>query len=147
MCPWCIFEAAASIFDAVDLAVTGVRYLAGDATGEELSITAAGAAVGLVAVGGGAGRAGRRALESSRDALASSLPKFRGGRLHGDLPGRDQLHKLKTEDLENFAGDLRRSIAARQRNAVRLGEDGPHRRRIEQELELLRRANKILSGS
>jgi RHS repeat-associated protein len=65
LCPVCIaygiFEIGASIYDATDLAVTGIKYLRGKASGAELSITAASAAAGVVGFGGGYG-AGARAV-------------------------------------------------------------------------------------
>jgi RHS repeat-associated protein len=56
LCPvcavaWGIFEFGASVYDAVDLAATGVRYLSGSASREELGATALGAAAGVVAFG------------------------------------------------------------------------------------------------
>jgi uncharacterized protein RhaS with RHS repeats len=68
LCPMCVgyalFEAGASLYDAYDLAKTGVAYLRGQASGAELSVTAAGVGVGVLAVGGGYGVASRRALQA-----------------------------------------------------------------------------------
>ena len=56
MC-YVIFEAGATLYDAGDLAVTDVKYLRGRASGQELSVTAAGVGAGIVGFGGGYGRA------------------------------------------------------------------------------------------
>lgn len=66
LCPVCyvVFEVGASLVDLGDLAVTGINYLRGRASGRDLSITAGGALLGTVTFGGGLGRAGRKALES-----------------------------------------------------------------------------------
>ncbi|MBV9156363.1 MAG: PAAR domain-containing protein [Acidobacteriaceae bacterium] len=68
------------------------------------------------------------------------------GKVHGELPDyvpsnwtRDQLGDLKS--------DLEKSIEFRKQEQVQLGEDGPHRARINDEERLLRQINKKLSGS
>jgi RHS repeat-associated protein len=53
------YEVGSSLYDAYDLAKTGINYLRGKASKTELAVTAAGAGVGLVSVGGGFGRAAR----------------------------------------------------------------------------------------
>ena len=77
LCPMCYvaFEVAASIYDAGDLAVTGIRYLRGKASGAELSVTAAGAAAGVVGFGGGYGRAARAGVEQAGKAAVGRLIK------------------------------------------------------------------------
>lgn len=61
LCPICyvVFEVGATLFDLGDLAVTGVKYLRGNASGRELSVTAAGVVTGVAGFGGGYGRAAR----------------------------------------------------------------------------------------
>jgi len=151
LCPWCIFEVAASIFDAVDLAVTAGRYLAGSASREELGVTALGAAAGVVGFGGGAGRAGRQALRrggAAQEAAALALPRMKNGRLSGALPSVDDLGDLTRGDLVDFADDLRTSIDARRTIGRQHpnGFDRGHTRRLEDEMELLRVAENRLSG-
>jgi len=51
------------------------------------------------------------------------------------------------EDLELAKGELEESIKARNGEANKLGEDGPHREQIRKEEHLLRQVNKKLSGS
>jgi uncharacterized protein RhaS with RHS repeats len=73
LCPMCYlaFEVGATLFDVGDLALTGVNYLRGRASGRDLSVTAGGALLGTVVFGGGLGRAGRSALQSP-DAMSSA---------------------------------------------------------------------------
>jgi hypothetical protein len=68
------------------------------------------------------------------------------GKVHGDLPLQIP-SEWTTSDLEEFAQDLRTSIQTRENEALRLGEDGPHRARIYEERQLLRQIEKRLSGS
>jgi uncharacterized protein YukE len=51
------------------------------------------------------------------------------------------------EDLEQLEGDLEKSIQTRQQEQQDLGEDGPHRARINQEIQLLKQVRKKLSGT
>jgi hypothetical protein len=68
------------------------------------------------------------------------------GKVHGALPDRVP-DNWTDEDLEQAAEDLRHSIGVREQEQLRLGEDGPHRNRIEQERDLLRQIEKKRSGS
>jgi RHS repeat-associated protein len=78
------------------------------------------------------------------------VPRLDGsGKIHthgSELPAHVPAH-WTTEDLIDLADDLRTSIATRKAEQLRLGEDGPHRRRIAEEERLLRQIEKILSGS
>jgi len=73
------------------------------------------------------------------------------GKLHGELPNvRDAQAKISSmtrEQLEQSAEELEKSIATRQAEQLRLGEEGAHRARIEQERDLLRAIKKALGGS
>jgi hypothetical protein len=64
---YAVYEVGSSLYDAYDLASTAVAYLRGRASATELGVTAVGAAIGVVSVGGGLGRAGRLAV---RDAVS-----------------------------------------------------------------------------
>jgi RHS repeat-associated protein len=70
LCPACVayaaFEVGSSLYDAYDLAKTGIAYLRGRASRAELGVTAAGAALGIVSTGGGFGRAGRVGLTTAQ---------------------------------------------------------------------------------
>nr|MDT0662605.1 RHS repeat-associated core domain-containing protein [Micromonospora sp. DSM 115978] len=68
------------------------------------------------------------------------------GKVHGDLPSHVPAD-WTTDDLVDLADDLRTSIDTRKAEQIRLGEDGPHRRRISEEEQLLRQIEKILSGT
>jgi RHS repeat-associated protein len=70
----------------------------------------------------------------------------RTGKAHGDLP-QVIPEKWARETLEEAAKNLRESINNRKGEQKRRGEDGPHRRRIQEEEDLLRRLEKELSGS
>lgn len=91
-----------------------------------------------------------RATKSGRGVLArgeASLPRLdRTGKVHGELPDYVPSSWRRSE-LEELAHDLRGSVRARQNEQQRLGEDGPHRGRIGEELQLLRQIEKVLSGS
>lgn len=50
-------------------------------------------------------------------------------------------------DLEQLADDLERSVQVRTDELVRLGEDGPHRRRLQEEVRLLQEVKKALGSS
>ncbi len=68
------------------------------------------------------------------------------GKVHGEIP--DHVPDSWTrEQLEELQDDLQTSIRTRQAEQQRLGEDGPHRRRINEEIQLLRQVQKKLSGS
>jgi RHS repeat-associated protein len=87
LCPWCVawglFEVGATLYDLGDLAVTGVQYLRGRASGADLSITAAGVGAGIFGFGGGYGRAGRAALTRYGDEVFAMAQS--GGRHSGFL--------------------------------------------------------------
>jgi hypothetical protein len=68
------------------------------------------------------------------------------GKVHGEIP--DHVPDGWTrEQLEELQDDLQTSIRTRQAEQRRLGEDGPHRRRINEEIQLLRQVQKKLGGS
>ena len=67
-------------------------------------------------------------------------------KVHGKLP-KSVPKDWTREDMRESADALRRSLATRRAEARRLGEDGPHRRRINEEEKLLRQIMKKLSGS
>jgi hypothetical protein len=73
------------------------------------------------------------------------------GKVHGRLPNaadaQQKIQNMGREDLEQSAEELKKSIAARKAEQLRLGEEGPHRARIAQEEDLLRAIEKKLSGS
>jgi RHS repeat-associated protein len=68
------------------------------------------------------------------------------GKVHGDLPKRVP-DSWTREEMQEAAGELRKSIRRRKAEQVQLGEDGPHRARIAEEEQLLRQVEKKLSGS
>ena len=66
--------------------------------------------------------------------------------MHGEGP--DHVPDSWTrEQLEELKDDLQTSIRTRQAEQRWLGEDGPHRRRMNEELRLLRQIEKKLSGT
>lgn len=68
------------------------------------------------------------------------------GKVHGELPSHIP-GSWTQEQLEELAHDLQISIETREREMRLLGEDGPHRRRLEEERDLLRQLrNKGLSA-
>lgn len=68
------------------------------------------------------------------------------GKVHGNPP--DHVPENWTrEDLEEAAHELQQSIKVREQEQIRLGEEGAHRARIEQERQLLRQIEKKLGGS
>jgi Domain of unknown function (DUF4157) len=73
------------------------------------------------------------------------------GKIHGELPdAREAQSKIKSmtrEQLEQSAEELEKSISSRASEQVRLGEEGAHRARIEEERDLLRAIRKLLGGS
>ena len=129
------------------------------------AIACAQAAVDIASLGFAAGAAARCLAAIDRDALQAMLADETGsvrpfarvgeaplptldrrGKIHGALPG--YVPKTWTQpDLEELAADLRASIRTRQNEQLRLGEHGPHQRRIAQEMRLLRQIDKALSGS
>ena len=127
LCPICavaygIFEVASTIYDVGDLAVTGVKYLGGRASGQELAVTAGGAALGLVSFGGGAGRAGRLALnralgEAGEAAVAAStgLVKNTTARLGSRIPdfvdaASGAFHEVKNVASLSYTKQLREMV-------------------------------------
>lgn len=63
------------------------------------------------------------------------------GKVHGDLPS----HVPKdwtAEQLQEVADELRQSIDRRKQEQEQLGEDGPHRKRIADEEDLLRQVER-----
>ena len=92
-CPPCAaayaaFEIGSTIYDVGDLAVTAVQYARGKASGAELSVTAAGVGAGVVAFGGGYGRASRAALGASEARLARLMAAGQGARSMGFAAAR-----------------------------------------------------------
>ncbi|RVX42174.1 intein/RHS repeat-associated protein [Nonomuraea polychroma] len=72
------------------------------------------------------------------------LPRLDGtGKVHGDLP-KYVPKEWAREELEELAEDLRKSIKFRKDEQARMGEDGPHRRRINEERNLLRQIERRL---
>jgi len=114
LCPCLlIFEIGATIFDGVDLAVTGFRYLRGDASGGDLALTASGAAVGVVAFGGGAGRAARLAANRAKGLAAEAAVRGAfdiGGKANIIVNGRRRIPDGLTDDVlsevKNVTGRL-----------------------------------------
>ena len=66
------------------------------------------------------------------------------GKVHGPLPPPTTLSR---RDLQEIRDNLLQSIRTREREQRQLGEESGHRRRIEQERDLLRTVEKMLSGS
>jgi hypothetical protein len=66
------------------------------------------------------------------------------GKVHGPLPPHVPGNWTE-DDLEDLAEDLRNSIATRQAEQLRLGEEGGHRARIGEEERLLRQISRILN--
>ncbi|MGH9660950.1 MAG: hypothetical protein ACRD96_20555, partial [Bryobacteraceae bacterium] len=100
LCPVCaaayaIFEIGATLYDVGDLAVTGIQYARGRASGTELGLTAAGVGAGVVGFGGGYGRAARTAFRR----YAGSLETI--GKQVDNIAGRlDRAHRSAAR-LEN----------------------------------------------
>ncbi len=94
--------------------------------------------------GGGSKRFGNNQRGTIGD--LNDLKLDRTGKVHGEIP--DYVPNNATrEQLEELRDDLRTSIRTRNQEAIRLGEDGPHRNRIREEQQLLRQIEKVLSGS
>jgi hypothetical protein len=75
------------------------------------------------------------------------LPKLdASGKVHGEIPNHVP-DSWTTEQQRELADDLRISLENRQREQLRLGEDGTHRERMRQEQNLLRQLDKKLGGS
>jgi hypothetical protein len=68
------------------------------------------------------------------------------GKVHGNLPSYVPGDWTAAE-LEQLESDLHQSIATRQDEQLRLGEEAGHRARIGEERDLLRQVQKVLSGS
>jgi len=78
LCPPCaaayeVFEVASSAYDLFDLARTAISYSRGRTSRAELGVTAAGAGLGLVAFGGGYGRAAREVVDRAVAAGARNV--------------------------------------------------------------------------
>lgn len=105
LCPICVaafalFEIGSTVYDVGDLAVTGVKYLSGRASGLELSVTAAGTVAGLWSVGGGLGAAGRAGLRSfTKRNFRENLGRATGG----VVEGAHAHHILPQEFADRFA--------------------------------------------
>jgi hypothetical protein len=67
------------------------------------------------------------------------------GKVHGDIPGHVP-DDWTDDQLEELEDDLPKSIGTREREQQRLGEDGPHRRRINEERRLLEQIRRKLGG-
>ncbi len=72
-----------------------------------------------------------------------SIFRDRTGKVHGNLPDFVPKHWTK-EQVEDAIRELEESIKTRKAEQVRLGEDGPHRRRIGEEEDFLRKLKKRL---
>jgi len=68
------------------------------------------------------------------------------GKVHGDLPTSIPSH-WTMDDLEEAKEALEESIKQRKLEQIKLGEDGPHRRRITEEEGILKIITKKISGS
>jgi Pretoxin HINT domain len=68
------------------------------------------------------------------------------GKVHGELPGYVP-SDMTTEQMEELESDLQQSISTRQAEQDALGEDGPHRARINDEIRFLRQIQNTLGGS
>ncbi|MFT4049167.1 MAG: RHS repeat-associated core domain-containing protein [Solirubrobacterales bacterium] len=92
-----------------------------------------------------------KAVEVAEDAVrterrVAALPALdRTGKLHGELPTSIPTSWTR-EQLRDLAADLRASIRVRRDELARRGEDGPHRRRLQQEEQLLKQVNRRLGG-
>ena len=102
---YAVFEAAMSIYDAVDLGYVAYKYKKGRSSESELAVTTAGVGLGLVGVGGGYGLLARKLLNSlgalSESAkLPSGIADYtRAGHsltkhAHGQRPGSSVLPQL-----------------------------------------------------
>lgn len=88
----------------------------------------------------------RRAEKPLAKQSVPSMSRDATGKVHGELPNRIPKNWTR-EQLQESAAELRSSIQRRQAEQVRLGEEGGHRARIQQEQRLLRQIEKKLSGS
>jgi RHS repeat-associated protein len=163
-----IVAGVAAVFGGIELVIGGVAACAASTplvlTGVGAIVTggvcwgglamAAGgvllAGLGIVAIVHGGSNLGRDIgrLESTGGKSNRIDPprRERDGKVHGDLPDHVPDHWTR-EQLEDLEDDLERSIAVREAEQRRLGEDPAHRRRIEEERQLLRQVQKKLSGS
>lgn len=130
--------------DAIEIAgaAVGRDFLTGE------SISGAGKVVTAVGTLAGSGKLAREGVGlASRVLRGIPVPAIDAtGKLHGELPSHVPSN-WSTAQLSELAGDLRSSIHTRKLEQTRLGEHGPHRRRIAEEERLLRRVEKKLSGS
>ncbi len=151
--PWpdCMFQAIAN-WGAAKGGVTGTVALnvgAGlNAASEALGTNDLGLALGEGNIGGAtlaivtmlpAGKLGK---------LGRAVPQLkRGGKLGGKIDDIGHIPDNWTRaDLEQLADDLGQSIQVRQDELRRLGEHAGHRRRINQETQLLRQVKKRLEN-
>jgi RHS repeat-associated protein len=134
LCPWCIayaiFEIGSTLYDLGDLAVTGINYLGGRASGRDVAVTAGGAAFGLVGFGGGYGR-GARELLGALDELSSAARAIdRGGltkagraltkHARGQRAGSQLFPELggSVDDVNRIAGDIVDDILTNPKSAA-----------------------------
>ena len=106
LCPMCgayaVFEIGASAYDLYDLGKTAFRFFRGRASKTELTVTAAGAGLGLVSFGGGYGKTGRLAL-STAESWGNATTLARHFRDHGaDFGARnaDEYASMASEFLQ-----------------------------------------------
>jgi RHS repeat-associated protein len=165
-----IIGGAAAIYGGISLVVTGIGACAASTplvvTGVGAIATAGVCWGGIATAAGGIALAGLGVamvadgasrlpdniarLESTGGSSGSSRPDpprlDETGKVHGDIPSHVPDHWTR-EQLEELEEDLQTSIRTRQQEQLTLGEDGPHRARINEELQLLRQIQKKLSGS
>lgn len=68
------------------------------------------------------------------------------GRIHGPLPTRADTRALSLDELRTAQSELRASIAAREANMARFGQDPGHLHRLNEERSLLSYVNRRLGG-
>lgn len=125
-----------------------------------LGLDAAAAAIPF-ATGAGAAFRGVKAVERAAEAAKMAktaehaaegrrlreLPGLdQTGKVHGQLPQRNDLGRVSTDDLKQLNGDLRKSVQERHRTNAELGSDPGHDKRITEEQRLLQAIAKELKG-
>jgi len=115
---YALFEIGSTLYDLVDLGITGVKYLKGRASGRDLAVTAGGAALGLVAFGGGYGTAARGLVKGLDDLSTAARVADRGGltaagraltkHARGQRAGSQLFPELSgsVDDINRAAGDI-----------------------------------------
>jgi len=116
---------------------TSAILMAGTAT----AIASTYAVPAMLAASAAAGEAGVLVLGKGFQIVRDAT-----GKVHGDLP-KFVPKSWSREQLMEAAQELKQSIEVRSQELIRLGEEGGHRARIEQERQLLRQVEKKLGGS